>query len=364
MKKTALILLLSCGILGYAAAQEKQERVVENNVSTWTISNDKESLKITIKGNVSIAENDKRIASISNKGAIKFIKDGEKLEIYNDNRGNIVYEINGRIKESLNGPEEALLQSCIQSMIRNGVDAKARTERIFAQGGTTAVLQEVDRLENDFSRSQYLNNLLKLKISPKDADKIITNLDQTIKSDFYKAEVLTAAMKQATRDTNLYNSYLNVVRSIKSDFYQHETLKKLINQDLTENQKARVIEIAQSMKSDYYQAELYKSLSNNQNIGAEGFKQTMSLVGGMKSDFYKAEVVKSLIKNNPKNIDWKVLIAETNQIKSDFYQTEVLKQIISKAPQANKLKDQLYESAKNIKSNHYQGEVLRAITAL
>lgn len=364
MKKSALFLLLSCGIIGYTQAQEAQQRVVQNNVSTWTINNDKESSKITIKGDVSLSADDKRIESISNNGSIKFRKDGEKLDVYNDNRGNIVYEINGRVKETLNSADEAVLQSCIQNMIRNGVDAKARTQRFFAKGGTAAVLQEVERLEGDFARSTYLNNLLTLKISAQDADKIIKNLDQTIKSDYYKTEVLTAAMKQATKDASLYNSYLNVVRSMKSDYYQYETIKKLVNQELKDDQKDKVIEIAQSMKSDYYQAELYKHLSDKQNISAEGFKQTLNLTRGMKSDFYKAEIFKSLLKNNAKNIDWKVLIAETNQIKSDFYQTEVLKQIISKAPQAEKLKDQLYETSKNIKSNHYQGEVLRAITAL
>ena len=361
MKKIALIMLLSAGIIGQAAAQKI---IVNNNGTKWTITNDKDGSKIDIKGDVRLAADDRRIADISDNGSIKYSKNGDKLAIHQDKKGNLVYEFNGRVKEEFSAEEEDLLQGLIQNMIRNGIDAKGRTERIFAKSGTTGVLQEVDRLTGDYPRSVYLKNLLSLTNNPQDVEKIVNNLNQRINSDYYRTEVLTSAIKKASPNANLYKAYLEVVGSMESDYYKVEATKQLLNQDLMENQIASIIEMAKQMKSDYYQSELFKKLTDKHNIGESGFKNTLQLIASMNSDYYKAEVIKNLIKNNPKTIDWKALIGNTNQIESAYYQTEVLKQIIAKAPQAASLKEQLYESAKSIKSNHYQGEVLRAITAL
>lgn len=354
-------MLLFSGIAGQVAAQKI---TVNNNGAKWSITNDKDGSKINIKGDVRLTADDRRIANISNNGSITYRKNGAKIAIHQDKKGTLVYEFNGRVKEEFSAADEHLLQGLIQTMIRNGIDAKGRTERIFAKSGTAGVLQEVDRLTGDYPRSVYLKNLLSLTSNPHDVEKIVNNLNQRISSDYYRTEVLTSAIKKASPDASFYKAYVDVVATMESDYYKVEATKKLLNQDLKEDPIARIIEMAKQINSDYYQSELLKKLTDKHYIGESGFKNILQLIASMDSDYYKAEVIKNLIKNNPKAINWKALIGTTKQIDSDYYQTEVLKQIIAKAPQAASLKDQLYEAAKNINSNHYQGEVLRAITAL
>jgi hypothetical protein len=49
----------------------------------------------------------------------------------------------------------------VQFLIENGIDAENRVQRIYAQKGTTGVLNEVGRFKSDYVKEMYLSYLLK-----------------------------------------------------------------------------------------------------------------------------------------------------------------------------------------------------------
>ncbi len=331
MKKIILSLLLCCASLMFTQAQNNEVSYSKlNNVFNLKVKNSAEKLTLIIKGDVRLGNDDKSITSISDEGSIYYRKKDRSLEVEDDGKGNLIYTINGNKVSTLPAEDKALVEDCVQFLIDYGVDADNRVQRIFAQKGTSGVLNEVERFKSDYVKEMYLSYLLKnQKLSKDEMVTLLNKTNQYLSSDYYKAELLNGVMTSFLADEATSNAYLQTVNSISSDYYQSETVKKLLNTSLNEKQYQQVMVIVSNMKSDYYQAEVVKKLLSNNDVSDARFAELMKIAGGMKSDYYKAEIISALLKNKSLNKDrYAQTIAAAQSIKSDYYQYNILSGLI------------------------------------
>ncbi len=369
----------------------------ENNTFTLKVKSRANALSLTVKGEVTLGDDDKSITQLSRAGSIIYRKEKESLEIEHDGQGNLVYTINGYKKTTLNENDKALIEDCVQLMISYGIDADNRVKRIFAQKGTPGVLHEVERFKSDYVKEIYLSYLLNgQKLLKDEMIALLNKINQYLSSDYYKAQLLDGVMASFIADEATSGAYLNVVNNITSDYYQSTTLQKILGTALNEKQFTQVLGIVSSMKSDYYQAKVLEMLLNNNNIADARFSAIMKVVATMKSDYYKAELSSTLLKNKSLNKDqfaqtmigvqnmkssyyqytmlaglidenmkdeaaWSSLILYAGKIDSDYYQAEMLKKIAGTMPASETLSKELTAAAKNIKSDYYYGKVMRSM---
>lgn len=360
MKNIVLAGFLFFTLCNYAVAQ-KVTSTSNNRLITWESSDDAGKTKLTVKGEVQISDDDKHMAWISKNGSVSYQKKSDRLEITAGSNGELQYRINKIEKTALDARDEALLASAVQMMIVRGINAEARTKRIYAQKGSSGVLNEIPKLHGDYARQKYLSCLLTLGISSTEMTKILESSGQYLTSDYYNAELLSDVMKTYLDEASTSRAYLEIVRDMKSDYYQYTTLQKLMKSGLNGEQTAAVVAIIKTMKSDYYQSEVYKDLLKQKAFDATAFNETLESVFAMNSDYYKTEIIKNLIKRDLTEADWTRLITYANRIESDYYQSELLLNIADKMPKNDELKKNISEAAKSLKSEYYYGKLMRKI---
>ncbi|KGE15458.1 hypothetical protein [Sphingobacterium deserti] len=356
MKNIIFAGFILLALVSYTSAQ-----TVNNKTITWEASDDNGKTKLIVKGEVSISDDDERIVSIAKNGAINYEQKSNKLQVTAGNNGKLIYRINKREKAVLDADDKKLLQSAIHMMISRGINAEARTKRLYAKSGRDGVLQELPKLQGDYARQKYLSALLSLGMSTPEMTDVLTNIGQYLTSDYYNAELLTNVMTIYLLDKATSKAYLNIVRDMKSDYYQYSILQKMMNNKLNSEQMVEVVDIVKTMKSDYYQSEVYKNLLKRAAFGETAFNETLDLVFSMKSDYYKTEIIKNLLKRQLTEADWTKLISYADKVDSDYYQCELILNIADKMPKNDGLKRGLLEAAKAIKSEYYYGKVMRKI---
>lgn len=397
MKKILLFVILLCASATFVCAQKNQISYSNtNNTFQVNVNNSTEKMNLTVKGNVTLGEDDKSIQNMSPDSYIEYRIKNQSLDI-NSASGTPTYTINGVKKINLSTEDKALIEQCVKTMINYGVDADNRVKRIFAKSGTAAVLNEVSGFKSDYVKEIYMSWLLKnQKLSKDEMIALLNKTDQYLSSDYYKSELLNSVMASflgdaATSDAYLktvagmksdyyqyttinnllktslnekqFDNLLSIVDEMKSDYYQSEVLKKLLNSNtISDNKFSRVMKIAASMKSDYYKSVIISALLNNKDISGSRYSEVIAAMQGIKSDYYQSEVLKKLVDQNIKGeAEWSKLIQYAENIRSDYYQSEVLIKIADKMPNSESLKKQWSEAAKKIKSDYYYGKLARAV---
>ncbi len=202
-----------------------------------------------------LGDDDKSIVEISPDGHVEFHSKKQSLKVSPAANGNLNYTINGVKKNTPGTEDKVLIEECVKTMIEYGVDATNRVKRIFAKGGTSAVLNEVSRFKSDYVKEIYLSWILKnQQLSKSEWIALLNKTDQYLGSDYYKSELLNGVMPSFLNDEATSNAYLNAVANIKSDYYQYTSIQNLLKSSLNEKQYDGVLLIVGGMKSDYYQA--------------------------------------------------------------------------------------------------------------
>src|SRR5688572_4257043 len=149
-----------------------------------------------MRAKIEITDDDKDIKSMSDDGYLEINKTvfgsrrtivmeslggGKIKKEYYESRTKMDWEPNGR----------AWLNEILPDIIRNTtIGAESRVNRFFKKGGTAAVLNEIELMDSDHSKSHYANLLMKQPVPVKDYSAIVNTLTEELDSDHYMSEFL------------------------------------------------------------------------------------------------------------------------------------------------------------------------------
>ena len=319
-------------------------------------------MKLILKGDVQLADDDQNIKSISRGGSLIYSKNKQDLKVESDSKGNLTYKLNGN-QISGSASEQPVIADCVNRLIEYGVDAERRAKRIYSTSGFAELMHQVGRLKSDYAQQIYLSFTLKNeKLSNGEIAALLDNVNKQIQNSYYRSVVLSGIKPVHFSDETVVNKYIEAMDGISTDYYKFTALQKILREPLTENQFDKIISFATSINSDYYQSEILKSALSNKNISPQNLTKVIHSASDIKSDYYKSELLKQIIKSGVKDEDtWKLLMKEASKISSDYYLSETLVLIAKKIPSDDLLKKEVELTAKNINSDLYYGKVMRAL---
>lgn len=334
----------------------------------WRTSNGYSDFNIEMRGRIELTEDDKDIKSISDDGYLEINKTvfGSKRSIVIESLGGgkmkrEYYE--GRTKMDWEPNGKAWLGEILPDIVRNTtIAAEARVNRFFKQGGTAAVLAEIDKIDSDHVKSHYANLLMKQPVQTKDYVSIVNKVAEEVNSDHYMSEFLRKNISKFMQSKEATTAVFAATRRIGSDHYKTEVIKEALRGQAASPENVRIIlQAAGQMESDHYISEVLRALLNQNNLSDAVMVEMINTTNNIESDHYRSEILrKALQKNGLSSLSYQRVIESIKGIESDHYITEVIKDLLN-----SKLTDEhltlLLDVTGSIESDHYRSDVLRTL---
>lgn len=353
-----------------SASKESNTTVIHQDKGTmkWRTSNGHSDFNIEMRGRIELTEDDKDIKSISDDGYLEINKTvfGSKRSIVIESLGGgkmkrEYYE--GRTKMDWEPNGKAWLGEILPDIVRNTtIAAEARVNRFFKQGGTAAVLAEIDKIDSDHVKSHYANLLMKQPVQAKDYVSIINKVAEEVSSDHHQAEFLRKNISKFMQNKDATSAVFSATRRIGSDHHKAEVIKEALRGQAASPENVKLIlQAASHMESDHHIADVLSSLLNQNNLTDAVMAEIVNTTNAIESDHHKSEVLrKALHKPGLSSLSYHRVIESVKGIESDHHKAEVIKDLLN-----NKLTDEhltlLLDVTGSIDSDHHQAEILRTL---
>jgi len=308
----------------------------KRQTTTIRSSDDHHSVEVQIKGEIAFTDSDDDVASLSDGGSASFAetKDGVERRVQYRSQGGKIERrcfVNDDERPA-DAAQEAWIKAFLPAVIRDSaIGAEARVKRIYAKGGTGAVLDEVGRIDGDYARGVYLKQLFSTaKLSPAEVTRAIGLIDaidsdyerrnvlaalaaaapldaqqqklviaqaEKIGSDYERAELLTSMVPQLASQPDVREAWLHAAAKLGSDYEHRRTLTALLdNTQLDDKMLGEVITSADSIGSDYERRELLVSALRRVGDSERVAPMYAKAVGGIGSDYERREALLALIR--------------------------------------------------------------------
>jgi hypothetical protein len=348
----------------------------QSTSSTTIISNDRSTTRyrtstgltdfnIEMRGKIELTEDDKDIKTISDDGYLEINKTtfGSKrtLVIESLGGGKVKKEYyEGRTKMEWEPAGKQWMGEILPEIVRSTtIGAESRVNRFFKQGGTNAVLSEIDKIESDHVKSHYANLLMKQPVA---YAAIINKLADQIDSDHYITEFLKNNTSKFMQTKEATTAFFSATRKMDSDHYKTQVIKEALKGQIASLENVKIIlQAAGQMESDHYITEVLTSLLKQENLNDALISEMIATTKSIESDHYRTVVLtKALDKQGLTNASFQKVIESVKDIESDHYVTQVINHLLN-----NKLTDEmltlLLDITNSIESDHYRTEVLKSL---
>lgn len=391
------------GLSQNASASSTTESSVSHNgkaVYRWNTSTNTADFNVEMRGKIELTDDDRDIKSISDDGYMEIAKTvfGSKRSIRIESLGDgkmskEYYE--GRTKMPWDPNGKNWLSEILPELVRTTtIGAETRVKRIFAKGGTNAMLSEIDRLENDHVRAHYGKLLMQQAVQPKDypvvihkmsdvidsdhyitdflqsnVKKFLTNKEATtslfaaagdMESDHYKTIVITEALKGSMQSTENLRLAMNAASEMESDHYIAQVLSTLLQQDnLSDAALTELISTTKKLESDHYKTMVLTQALEKKGLPPSAHERLLESVKEMSSDHYIAQVIVELMVNKLSDKAMTDLLEIIPAVESDHYRTEIFNKLLEHQDLTPEQFAQVLDACGDMESDHYKSEVLK-----
>src|SRR5688572_22784031 len=163
----------------YSVSRNTSIESDRSGTTKWSTSTGLSSFNVEYRGKIEIEDDDKDIKSMSDGAYLEISKTvfGSKRSIVIESIGGGKFKkqyYEGRTLVNWEPGGREWLAEILPEVVRTTtLCAESRVNRFFKQGGTSAVLNEIDKIESDYTKSYYANLLMKQPIQVKDYAPII-----------------------------------------------------------------------------------------------------------------------------------------------------------------------------------------------
>lgn len=342
-------------------------RSVNNSETKVHFNDGSTSFELEYKGTITLSDNDDDIIAISKGGYFEIEKKafGSKrrilIEAERNGSLNKRYFIGRKEKEYIPAGEDWLSSILPEAIRSTGIGAEARVNKLYTDGGITAVLNYLDDVDSDHVRSIYYEELLTKDLNSNDVVRLLNDLESNMDSDHYISEILKDNDDIFLISPAATDAYINSVEAIDSDHYMSEILRNIIgNEDISDDQVNDLLDISEEINSDHYKSEVLRELIDERDLTKTNSMKLVELMDDINSDHYIVEVLTDLL--DERDLDTEVLgviSLSLDNISSDHYLSEIIKSA-SRHDMDEKTFQSLLESTnENISSDHYHQESIQ-----
>jgi hypothetical protein len=356
-------------------------------------------------GKYRLSDDDRTIAELSPGGYLKFRENDTSMKAESNLEGKISYTLyNGRENLPMNDSGRNFLAAQLQKMIRLGFFADERAQRIYQQGGVSALLAELSRIKMEGDRGPYLNRVLRsdsLTASGRIALLRLTGLSGDMVG---RQHILQQFGRDQLHDSAVAHEWLSAVGRIDASYMKKDLLLKNIDSGLTADVFDSVVSITSGFGSDVDQQEVYKALIQVRGLRrhdpafAQSWLRAVGQLGPsyMKKDLFLLYLRPDASDGSPIPVDqfgiileitghfgssideqqiylrmadladktdteWAGLIQAAGTLDADYLKSELLIRIAPKMPPTDSLRSTYRMAAKSIQGDMDYGKTMRAL---
>ena len=353
--------LLSIRVYFSWSGKDKEKR--GESVSSMVIKSDNFYEEIKYSGKFQLTDDETGFKSISPGGYFKFRKNDESVMAESNLKGEIEYRIyDGEKNLALDEEGKKLVAEAIKEMIAWGFDVKARMERIYQKGGSSALISEIDSMKTDQIKAIYLDRVFDSDSSlPEDLPLILLKIE-SLGFDPDKSLFLKKISPDQLKNPETAAAYFLVIEKMGSDMDKSGSLQHILDQDsVTEENAGKILVMSAKLGSDMDKVNLYRKMISRGLISGPLFDSLLNRVSLMGSDMDKVTLYKNLLEEKSISEEqWIKLIDKTQQLGSDMDKSSLLITIAQKMPKTETVKASYLKSAKTIHNDSDYGRTLRA----
>ncbi|HEY3429751.1 MAG TPA: hypothetical protein VGK39_03675 [Cyclobacteriaceae bacterium] len=378
MKTSSMNKVLACFlglflIFQHSLAQDfsvSRNTNIESDKGTikWKSSSGFNSFNVEYRGKIEIENDDKDIAAMSDGAYLEISK-----TVFGSTRSVVIESIGGgkfkkqyyegRTMVNWEPYGREWLAEILPEVVRTTtLCAESRVKRFFKQGGTSAVLSEIGKIESDYVKSAYADLLMKQPVQAKDYAPIINKVAEGMDSDHYLTEFLKDNTTKFMQDKEATTALFSATRKMDSDHYKTVVIKSALKGQIASLENVKIIlQAASMMESDHYITEVLTSLLKQDNLNDAIISEMINTTKSIESDHYRTVVLtQALDKEGLSTASFQRVIESAKGIESDHYVTQVIKHLMD-----NKLSDDLLtlllDMVTSVESDHYRTEVLQSL---
>lgn len=256
------------------------------------------ALSATIKGDFELNDAETDFAKIDDSVDIEETRDGVKrqLRLTKSSSGlDREYRVDGNVT-NFDAAAQAWWAGLIKQFAREGlVSAKSRVERILAQGGAAAVIDEIGQIHAAHARASHLVALYKQAQLNRQQLTASLNLAQGIKSDYELRRVLQMAAEHQTMDRASVLQACEQAKQIDSDYEARVFLQALAKHLPADKESISAWRsVYDSIGSDYEARVAVQALIENDAMQGAMLEQVVSATESIGSDYERRVALQSL----------------------------------------------------------------------
>lgn len=337
---------------------------------TLSVSRSGYRLKMSSDGKVAFLDDESDVASIGPGGELTiYEKEHGVAREYQVRPGaggalERKYEVDGDAR-ALDAEGRAWVAAVLPRIFREtGYDAEARVARLLRRGGTALVLSEVEQMQSDWARGQYLGTLFAAgPLAPADLDRAVAAMER-VDSDYEMRQMLDKAIGSQKLDGPLFARLLRgAARGIESDYEMAELLIGALRR-LPDSEEARGAwsDAAATIDSDYELGRTIGSALRNDTVGPRVAASLVALAGReIDSDYELRQALDKAADGSAKPDVVAACLAATRQLESSYERSQALIAIAERVPLDAALLASFLESTAEIEGDYERLTTLQAV---
>jgi beta-lactamase regulating signal transducer with metallopeptidase domain len=334
-------------------------------------SNNGDRLDVNYRGEFEFTDDDLDVKRMS-PGAQLRISDGgwfkgKSVEFSADQSGQISRRYWSGSSERPFDPEgrQWLSQTLPRFIRQTGIGANARVARILKNGGPSAVLAEISRIDGSWAKRVYftalinagsldqatLTHVLEQAGREMDSDYELASLligsgeqliasdatrkayfdaARTIESDYEMRRVYASALKRGPVKAAILGSMLEASRGIDSDYEQAELLTQVVKQQPIDSAQAQFFAAVETIESGYERSRVLKALLSRGDLSQESLLAVLRATRGIDGGYETSQVLQTLARNYAITGPARDLYVATAERLGDYEQAQALAALAKK----------------------------------
>jgi beta-lactamase regulating signal transducer with metallopeptidase domain len=271
------------------------------------------------------------------------------------------YKVDG-VTHAFDAEGRAWLATQIPAFYRlSGFQADQRTKRLLGEGGVARVLSEIDQIDADGVRAEYIGQLFaQAALDESQYVQVLARIER-LESDFEKARVLDAALKQDAPVYNHRRRLLAIAADIGSDFERAEWLSQAAAKfELIDAEQAQWLTTLNAFDSDFDRRRTLERMIEVGRPQEAALALALQSALGLDSDFDRRSVLEKAAAGSVAVVDTD-FFPVVDGIDSDFEKREALLALIRNAIPSRERSAAILRSVGGMESEFERGVVLEAL---
>ena len=332
------------------------------------IDDDSRGLSLDAKGKIEFSVDETDIASLGAGGTatLEEKRDGttRRLELVERNGQLERRYFVDRREQAFDAAGHAWLAALLPNLIReSGLAAETRVARIYANGGASAVLAEIDQIHSDYVRGLYLGLLVdKGPLSAADLDHCM-RLAGSIDGDYEKQQALARIFAKQKLDAPQQSAFLQQALNIHGAYELAELLTGILPR-LDDNAEVRANWLAATahINGDYERARTLQAVLERRDLNDGELAALLQASGDVHGDYEHGQVLVAIAKH-ARNVDAiaPAYAQSAAKIGSDYERAQSLLALIETGKLGNAGVNAVLDATAKVGGDYERSQVLIAL---